>query len=138
MTAVSSRIAAALPSNGRMRNTFMERSSSKGSLNGIRSARAHVAAPAERRGETVEQASGRPAARAYRRLHLHRAPSETAEGRDQRRTDEVWRICHSPRAVGEEWDGPAKLRLARESRKSRAFHNGTHPGACLTPGCPGI
>src|SRR2546426_6821778 len=77
MTAVSSRIAAALPSNGRMRNTFMERSSSKGSLNGIRSARAHVAAPAERRGETVEQASGRPAPTAYRRLQLHRDRKST-------------------------------------------------------------
>src|SRR5882724_888460 len=92
-------------------------SSSKGSLNGIRPARAHAATPAERRGESVEQASGRPAAMAYRRLHLHRAPGETAEGRDQRATNQVWRICHSPLTVRDEWDGSAKLPLVLESRK---------------------
>src|SRR6266849_2806721 len=94
-------------------------SSSKGSLNGIRPTRVHAAAPAERRGETVDQESGRPAPTAYRRLHLHRTREETTAGggEDRRPAHQVSRIDHPPMTVKEKWNGLAKLPLALESRK---------------------
>src|SRR5467141_476957 len=94
-------------------------SSSKGSLNGIRPTRVHAAAPAERRGETIEQKSGRPAPTAYRRLHLHRAREETTAGggEDRRPAHQVWRMCQPPMTVEEKWNGPAKLRSVPECRK---------------------
>src|SRR5437879_5361760 len=110
-------------------------SSSKGSLNGIRPTRVHAAAPAERRGETIEQRSGRPAPTAYRRLHLHRTREETMArgGKDRRAAHQVWRIDHPPNdGEGSKWNGSAKLRLALDSRKENG-RSSKERGVLSTP-----
>src|SRR5690242_19726 len=118
-TPATSRIAAAVPSNGRMRNTFMERVLIQRVFERDPAGGGKRCSARGRRGEAVVQASDRPAPTAYRRLHLHRARAErTARGGQYRRAaNQVWRMCHPPMTVKEKWNGSAKLPLALESRK---------------------